>query len=145
MAKPKVLFLCTANSARSQMAEAFLRKYASDRFDAYSAGLEATDIHPYARKVMAEIGIDMAGQRAKGVSEFLGKMNPAYVIIVCEKVRQRCPTAFPATGATMIAWPIGDPAEAEGSEEDRLNKFRQARDQLDARIREWLGRGDERE
>lgn len=141
MVKPKVLFLCSANSARSQMAEALLRKRAGDRFDAYSAGLEPTDIHPYARKVMAEIGIDMAGQRAKGVGEFLGKMNPAYVIIVCEKARQRCPTAFPATGATMIAWPIDDPAEAEGTEEERLGKFRQARDQIEARIRDWLERG----
>lgn len=141
MTKPKVLFLCTANSARSQMAEALLRKHAGDRFDVYSAGLEPTQVHPYAMKVMAEIGIDMASQRAKGVGEFLGKMNPAYVIIVCEKARQRCPTAFPATGATIIAWPIEDPAEAEGTEEDRLRKFREARDQIAARIRGWLERG----
>jgi arsenate reductase len=80
----------------------------------------------------------MAGHRAKGVGEFLGKMNPAYVIIVCEKTRQRCPTAFPATGATMIAWPIDDPAEAEGTEEDRLRKFREARDQIAGRIKAWL-------
>jgi len=139
--KPKVLFLCTANSARSQMAEALLREHAGDRFDVYSAGLQPTQVHPYAMKVMAEIGIDMASQRAKGVGEFLGKMNPAYVIIVCEKARQRCPTAFPATGATMIAWPIDDPAEAEGTEEDRLRKFREARDQIAARIRDWLERG----
>ena len=141
MTKPKVLFLCTANSARSQMAEALLREHAGDRFDVYSAGLQPTQVHPYAMKVMAEIGIDMASQRAKGVGEFLGKMNPAYVIIVCEKARQRCPTAFPATGATMIAWPIDDPAEAEGTEEDRLRKFREARDQIAARIRDWLERG----
>jgi arsenate reductase len=123
------------------MAEALLRKHAGDHFDAYSAGLEPADIHPYARKVMAEIGIDMAGQRAKGVNEFLGKMNPAYVIIVCEKARQRCPTAFPAIGATIVAWPIDDPAEAEGTEDERLGKFRQARDQIEARIRDWLERG----
>ncbi|MBM4020596.1 MAG: arsenate reductase ArsC, partial [Planctomycetes bacterium] len=131
----------TANSARSQMAEAIPRKHAGDRFDVYSAGLEPAQIHPYAMKVMAEMGMDMAGQRAKGVSEFLGKMNPAYVIIVCEKARQGCPTAFPATGATMVAWPIDDPAEAEGTEEERLKKFRQARDQIEARIRDWLERG----
>ncbi|MCX5653899.1 MAG: arsenate reductase ArsC [Planctomycetota bacterium] len=141
MTKPKVLFLCTANSARSQMAEAILRKHAGDRFDVYSAGLEPTQVHPYATKVMAEIGIDMVGQRAKGVGEFLGKMNPAYVIIVCEKARQRCPTAFPATGATMIAWPIDDPAEAVGGEEERLSRFRETRDQIDARIRDWLEHG----
>jgi len=139
VAKPQVLFLCTANSARSQMAEALLRKCAGDRFEACSAGLEPTPIHPYARKVMAEIGIDMAGQRAKSVKEFLGKMNPAYVIVVCEKARQRCPTVFPATGATLLAWPIADPAEAEGGEEEILRRFREARDQIEARIGEWLG------
>jgi len=144
MAKPKVLFLCTANSARSQMAEAILRKLAGDRFDAYSAGLEPTQVHPYAVRVMAEVGIDLAGQRAKGVDEFLGRMNPAYVIIVCEKARRRCPTAFPATGATMLTWPIEDPAEAEGTEEDRLRKFREARDQIDARIKAWLEALDSR-
>ena len=138
MTKPKVLFLCTANSARSQMAEALLRKQAGDRFDVYSAGLEPTQVHPYAMKVMAEIGIDMAGHRAKGVKEFHGTMNPAYVIIVCEKTRQQCPTAFPATGATIIAWPIDDPAGAVGGEEERLGKFREARDQIEARIKAWL-------
>jgi len=138
MTKPKVLFLCTANSARSQMAEALLRKQAGDRFDVYSAGLEPTQVHPYAMKVMAEIGIDMAGHRAKGVGEFLGTMNPAYVIIVCEKARQRCPTAFPATGATIIAWPIVDPAGAVGGEEATLGRFREARDQIEARIKAWL-------
>lgn len=138
MTKPKVLFLCTANSARSQMAEAILRGRAGDRFDAYSAGLEPTQVHPYAVRVMAEVGIDIAGHRAKGVGEFLGKMNPAYVIIVCEKARQRCPTTFPATAATILAWPIDDPAEAAGSEDDRLAKFREVRDQIDARIRDWL-------
>jgi protein-tyrosine-phosphatase len=65
-------------------------------------------------------------------------MNPAYVIIVCEKARQRCPTAFPATGATMIAWSIVDPAEDAGSEEERLGRFREARDQIEARIKAWL-------
>jgi len=144
MTKPKVLFLCTANSARSQMAESLLRKQAGERFDVYSAGLEPTQVHPYATKVMAEIGIDMAGHRAKGVEEFLGKMNPAYVIIVCENARQRCPTAFPATGATMIAWPIVDPAVAVGSEEERLRKFREARDQIAARIKAWLEALDSR-
>ena len=138
MAKPKVLFLCTANSARSQMAEALLRKYAGDRFDVYSAGLEPTEVHPLAVRVMAEIGIDMAGHRAKSVSEFLGKMNPACVITLCEETRARCPRTFPATGATMLAWPMEDPAEAAGTEEDRLEKFRQTRDQIAARIRGWL-------
>jgi arsenate reductase len=124
------------------MAEALLRKHAGDRFEACSAGLDPTEIHPCARQVMAEIGIDMAGQRAKSVNEFLGRMNPAYVIIVCEKARQRCPTTFPATGATMLAWPIDDPAEAEGAEEERLRKFRQARDEIEARIKAWLSAGD---
>ena len=138
MPKPKVLFLCTANSARSQMAEALLKKYAGDRFEVYSAGTEPMEIHPYARQVMAETGIGMAGQYAKSMNEFLGKMNPAYVIVVCEKARTRCPIVFPAAGATLLAWPVDDPAEAEGTEETKLKRFRKARDEIDARIQAWL-------
>ena len=144
MARPQVLFLCTANSARSQMAEVFLRSSPATASMFSAPAWQPTALHPFARRVMAEIGIDMVGQYAKNVTEFLGKMNPAYVIIVCEKARRRCPTTFPATGATMLAWPIEDPAEAEGAEEDRLRKFREVRDQIDARIKAWLEALDSR-
>jgi arsenate reductase len=138
MTRSKVLFLCTANSARSQMAEGLLRKLAGDRFEVYSAGTAPTALHPLAVRVMAEVGVDLVGHYAKSVTEFLGRMNPAYVIFVCENARRTCPTTFPATGATMLAWPIDDPAEAQGDERTRLLAFRKARDELTARIQAWL-------
>jgi arsenate reductase len=138
MTRPKILFLCTANSARSQMAEGLLRKRAGDRFEVHSAGTVPTAVHPLAVRVMAEVGVDLAGHYAKSVTEFLGRMNPAYVIFVCDNALRTCPTTFPAVGATTLAWPIGDPAEAEGDEEARLLAFRKARDDLAARIEAWL-------
>nr|MBC7243775.1 arsenate reductase ArsC [Chloroflexota bacterium] len=134
--KPKVLFLCTHNSARSQIAEAFLKKYAGDRFEVYSAGLEPTAIHPYAKQVMEEIGISMDGHYAKSVQQWLGQVHFSYLITVCAKAEERCPI-FPGMGQ-RLSWPFDDPAAFEGSEEEKLNKFRQVRDQIEQRIREWL-------
>lgn len=134
---PKVLFLCTGNSARSQMAEAFLRHYANDRYDAYSAGLEPKGINPYTVRVMAERGIDLSGQRAKDVMEYLGRISFGYLITVCSNAEARCPTAVMGV-ARREHWPFDDPAAAEGSDEQILAKFREVRDQLDAKIQEWL-------
>jgi arsenate reductase len=134
--KPKVLFLCTGNSARSQMAEAFLRHYAGDRFEVYSAGLEPKEIHPYTRQVMAEVGLDLAGHRAKSVLEFLGKVHFGYLITVCADAERNCPT-FPGV-AKRYHWPFPDPAAFEGSEEEKLAQFRAVRDAIDKRIKEWL-------
>jgi arsenate reductase len=120
------------------MAEGLLRKLAGDRFEVHSAGTAPTAVHPLAIRVMAEVGIDLDGHRAKSVTEFLGRMNPAYVIFVCDNARRTCPTTFPAVGATILAWPIDDPAEAQGDEEARLLAFRKARDELTARIEAWL-------
>ena len=89
--RPQVLFLCTHNTARSQMAEAWLKKHAGDRFEVYSAGFESTDINPFTRQVMAEVGLDLSGQSSKGVKEYLGKINFAYVIIVCARAEKICP------------------------------------------------------
>jgi len=136
MKKTKVMFLCTANRARSQMAEAFLQKYAGDRFEVYSAGLEPKEVHPYTKKVMEEIGIDISDQRAKGLNQFLGKVHFGYLITVCSKAEEQCPT-FPAVGARLF-WPFEDPVTFEGSEEEKLNKFREVRDQIDERIKDWL-------
>jgi len=133
----KVLFLCTGNSCRSQMAEAFLRKYGSDRFEAFSAGLQPTEINPYTYKVMAELGLDLAGQRSKGVEEFLGKTLFQYLITVCDDADKNCPTVWPGLSKRMH-WSFEDPAKFEGSEEEKLQKFRAVRDQIQARIREWL-------
>ncbi len=136
MPKSKVLFLCTGNSARSQMAEALLRKYAGERFEVFSAGLEPQGINPFARKVMQEIGFDLNGHYSKDVSEFLGKTYFGYVITLCDNAESQCPI-FP--GASIrLHWPLEDPAGFQGSEEEKLNRFREIRDQIRERIESWM-------
>ena len=137
MARPKVLFLCKWNRARSQMAEAFLTRVAGDRFDVHSAGLGADAIHPMTMTVMAERGIDLSGRRAKGVREYLGKTNFAYIITVCDRAEPGCPT-FPGIGATRLDWPFPDPLAFEGDEQKQLSQFRYTRDAIEARIDAWL-------
>jgi arsenate reductase len=137
MDKIKVLFLCTGNSARSQMAEAFLRKYGSGRFEAYSAGLESKEIHPYTRLVMKEAGISLVDQRSKHLSEYLGKVHFGYVITVCAQADERCPAVFPGMGQ-RLHWAIDDPAAFYGTDAQILHEFRQARDEIDDRIQTWL-------
>ena len=134
--KGKVLFLCTGNSVRSQMAEAFLRKYAGDRFEVFSAGLEPGVVHPYTIRVMNEVGVDMSKHRSKSLSEYMGKMHFGYLITVCDRAEKKCPI-FPGMGIRMH-WPFEDPAKEEGSEAEKLTKFRQVRDLIDLRVREWL-------
>jgi len=136
MGKTRVLFLCTHNSARSQMAEAFLRRYAGDQFDVYSAGLEPKRINPYIRHVMDEAGIDISQQRSKDVMEYLGRIHFGYVITVCDSAEQNCPI-FPF-GTIRLHWSFEDPAHFEGPDEEKLDKFREVRDQTEARIRSWL-------
>lgn len=133
----KVLFLCTGNSCRSQMAEAFLRLYGSDQFEAFSAGLQPTEINPFTYKVMAELGLDLAGQRSKGVDEFLGKELFQYMITVCDDADKNCPTVWPGV-SQRLHWSFEDPAKIEGSEEERLAKFREVRDQIQRRVQEWV-------
>ena len=136
MEKVKVLFLCTGNSARSQMAEAFLRKHAGDRFEVFSAGLEPHGINPFARKVMEELGFDLSGQHSKDVEQFLGHDSFGYVITVCAHAESRCPI-FP--GASIrLHWPFEDPAVFQGTAEQKLAKFREIRDQIRVRIQSWL-------
>jgi len=134
--KPRVLFLCTGNSARSQMAEAFLRKHAGDRFEVHSAGLEPKGIHPLTRQVMEEVGLPLDGQRSKSLDEYFMKVQIGYLITVCSNAETRCPT-MPGVGVRLY-WPFEDPAAFEGTEEERLAKFRQVRDQIEARILAWL-------
>jgi phosphate transport system protein len=134
--RQKVLFLCTHNSARSQMAEAFLRKYAHDRYRVHSAGLEPGEINPYTRRVMAEVGLDLASQRSKSLSEYLGKVQFAYLITVCDNADEQCPF-FPGQG-TRLHWSFEDPSAAVGSEDEKLTRFRQVRDAIEARILEWI-------
>jgi len=136
MSKINFLFLCTANSARSQMAEALLRKHAGDRYEALSAGMEATSVHPLAVRVMNEIGIDISGQRSKNVKEYLGKIPLGHVIFVCAKAEKNCPYLYPPL--IPESWPFEDPAAATGTDEERMSKFREVRDQIEARIKTWL-------
>ncbi len=137
MSKVKVLFLCTGNSARSQMAEAFLRKYGEDEFEAYSAGLEPKAIHPNANRVMAEVGVSLGGQYSKHVKEYMGRVHFGYLITVCGEAETNCPTAFPGV-SRRIHWSFEDPAAFVGSEDDQLAKFRDVRDQIERRIKAWL-------
>lgn len=135
-AKAKVLFLCTGNSARSQMAEALLRKHAGDYFEAHSAGLEPKGVNPHTVRVLDEIGIDTSRHRSKSLREYLGQVNFGYLITVCSDAEQNCPI-FPGVSARMH-WPFEDPAKFEGSDEEKLAKFREVRDLIEARIRAWL-------
>jgi len=125
--KKTVLFLCTHNSCRSQLAEGLLKNLAGDKFDVYSAGVEPTSVHPLAIKVMEEVGSDISGQQSKSVDEFLDKEFD-YVITVCDNARQTCPF-FPGNHE-LLHWSLEDPAIALGSEEERLLMFRKVRDQL---------------
>jgi len=137
MRKTKVLFLCTGNSARSQMAEAFLREYAGDRFEAYSAGLEPKGINPYTIRVMEEIGLSLGGHHSKALSEYMGQVHFGYMITVCADAEEKCPSVFPGMGQ-RLHWGFEDPAAFVGSDDDTLHEFRQVRDQIDEQIKAWL-------
>jgi arsenate reductase len=137
MIKAKVLFLCTGNSARSQMAEAFLRKYGGDRFEAYSAGFEPKGIHPYTNRVMEEVGVSLSDQHSKHVKEYMGKVHFGYLITMCDEAEEGCPTTFPGMGR-RLHWLFEDPSAFMGSEDEKLAKFREVRDQIEQYIKAWL-------
>ena len=137
--KQRVLFLCTHNSARSQMAEGLLRNVAGDRFDVYSAGTEATLVRPEAIEVMAEVGIDISQQTSKTLERYLGEDWNA-VITVCDDANEACPV-FPGTAA-RDHWSFPDPSKATGSEEERLGVYRTVRDQIAAHVRELAAAED---
>ena len=141
MSKTKILFLCTGNSARSQMAEAFVRQYAADRFEPYSAGLAPSAINPYTVLVMREVGIDLDAHRSKDVTEYMGRMHFGYLITVCAQAEQNCPSSFPGV-SQRLHWAFEDPAAFVGSEEATLRKVREVREQIDERIRMWLAEHD---
>jgi arsenate reductase (thioredoxin) len=139
--KQKVLFLCFHNSARSQIAEGLLRALYGDRYEVYSAGVEASKVDPRAVKVMSEIGIDISGQRSKAMNEYRGILFDL-VVTVCDKAKEMCPICGIGLSAPAIA-PASkeaihrnfkDPALAAGSEEDQIKALRQARDE----IKDWI-------
>ncbi|OFW08357.1 MAG: protein-tyrosine-phosphatase [Acidobacteria bacterium RIFCSPLOWO2_02_FULL_59_13] len=131
----KVLFLCTGNSCRSQMAEGLLRHMGGAVIQAASAGTTPRPVHPDAIRCMQEIGIDISAQQSKSLAPFLQQQFD-YVVTVCDRARQSCPV-FPVPSESLH-WSIPDPAEAQGSEAERLEIFRQVRDDLAARIRQLL-------
>jgi arsenate reductase (thioredoxin) len=142
--KQKVLFLCTQNSARSQMAEGVLRHLAGDRFEVMSAGLDPTDeIHPCAIEAMTEVGIDISEQYPKRLNTYLGKEFFNYLIIVCARAEERCPKTFPGVG-TAFSWVFEDPRREEDLPyESMLERFRKVRDDIELKIKDWLEHPEE--
>jgi arsenate reductase len=131
----RVIFVCTHNSARSQMAEGMLRAWGGDRFEAFSAGTEATRVRPEAIRVMDEIGIDISGQTSKTLEPFLGQAF-GWLITVCDQAKEACPT-IPGV-AQQAHWSIDDPSDVGGDEAVRLQAFRAARDALRDRVHIFL-------
>ena len=136
MSRPRVLFLCTGNSCRSQMAEGWLRHQAGDRFEVFSAGTQPQGVNSDAVRVMQEAGVDISRQQSKSVSKVLGQ-HFAYVVTVCDRANEACPI-FPGAGQ-RLPWPFEDPAHAPGSDQQRLAVFRRVRDAIADRIRRFAG------
>jgi arsenate reductase len=135
MNRQRVLFLCTHNSARSQMAEGLVRSMAGDRFEVESAGTEATHVRPLAITAMDELGIDLRGHTSKALDQFLN--DPwDYVITVCDGANESCPV-FPGA-AKRVHWSFPDPSKAEGADAQKLQVYREVRDAIRARLKEWL-------
>jgi arsenate reductase len=137
-AKPNVLILCTGNSARSQMAEGFVKHYAGDRFAVHSAGMKpAARVNPFAVQAMRELGIDISAQHPKHADEFLGKMPVAYLITVCAAADSQCPAVISGVDQ-RLHWPFDDPAAIEGTDEEKLVGFRRIRDEIQGKINTWV-------
>jgi arsenate reductase len=142
----RVLFVCTGNSARSQIAEAVLGRIGADDFEVYSAGTEPKGVNPFTVQVLGEAGIDWSAARSKSVHEFLGQPFD-YVITVCDSARQTCPV-FPGVHE-RLHWDLEDPAEVDGPDEQKLAAFRGTYQELEGRIQSFVesalrnaGRGD---
>jgi arsenate reductase len=134
----RVLFVCTGNSARSQIAEALLGDLGGSDFAAFSAGTLPHGVSPYSTLVLGEIGIDWSGARSKSVTEFLGRPFD-YVITVCDRARQTCPV-FPGKHESLH-WDLDDPAEAQGTDAEKLEAFRRTRTEVAARLRPFVELG----
>ncbi len=134
-AKARVLFLCTGNSCRSQMAEGWARFLSRGRVDAFSAGTEPKPLHPLAIRVMHDVGIDISGQQSKAMETYLDQPFD-FVITVCDRAKERCPV-WPGI-KERIHWSFDDPADATGTEEERLRVFARVRDEIRTRIRLFL-------
>jgi arsenate reductase (thioredoxin) len=143
MTKTRVLFLCTHNSARSQMAEGLLRHLSRNHFEAMSAGTEATHVRPLAIRAMDEVGVDISAQESETLGRYLREPFD-YVITVCDEANEACPF-FPGA-SERLHWSFPDPSKAQGTEEERLEVFRRVRDDIEDRIRrELIGTDNEKE
>lgn len=136
MKKPNVIFLCTHNQARSQMAEVILKNLAGDHFNVFSAGFEPRDIHALTIEVMEEKGYDMSNHHSKDLSQYLGEKHFGIVITLCQKAEKLCPT-IPGV-STRLYWDIEDPTALKVSKEEKLEQFRKARDGIEEKIKSWL-------
>lgn len=136
--RQRVLFLCTHNSARSQMAQGLLNWLAPDRYEAYSAGTQATSVNPLAIKAMAELGIDISGHTSKTLDVYRG-LTFDLVVTVCSAAQEACPF-FPGA-RRQVHWGFADPSDVQGSDEERLAAFRHTRDLILAQLRQWLATG----
>ena len=139
---PRILILCTGNSARSQMAEGLLRELSGGKLDVYSAGSRPSTINPFAIQVMRERGIDISSQRSKHLNEYLAQPFD-YVITVCDDAAETCPI-FPGP-ARRIHWSFPDPAAISGSDDMRFAVFRETRDAIERRLKTWLAELRERQ
>jgi len=135
--KKRVLFLCTANSCRSQMAEGIVDHFLGDKIEAFSAGTEATCVNPTAIEVLKEIGIDISEHRSKNLSEFDGQIFD-YVITLCGSANETCPLYIGGTKKTHIGF--DDPAKAEGTKEEVLREFHRVRDEINERLKKYFFR-----
>ncbi len=133
--RQRVIFVCTHNSARSQMAEGMLRAWGGDRFEAFSAGTEATRVRPEAVEVMNELGIDISDQASETLEPYVGQPFD-WLVTVCDQAKEACPT-LPGV-ARQAHWSVADPSTSGGDEETRLEGFRAARDDLAGRVRSFL-------
>ena len=137
MTKKRVLFYCKHNSCRSQMAEAYLKHFAGDQFDVYSAGLSPELIHPFVWEVMEEDGISLRGQTSKSIDLYLGRELFDTIIIVCQSGEAECPRMYPFA-LNVERWPLSDPAQVTGGKDEMLEAFRQTRDEIKRRVQAWL-------
>lgn len=133
----RVLFLCTHNSSRSQMAEGLLRAHGGPAFEVFSAGTQPRSVHPLAIKVMREIGIDISDQTAKGIEAFATEPPMDLVVTVCDEAQEACP--FFPNARSQAHWGFPDPSRVTGTEEERLTAFRHIRDLIAAKITQFLG------
>jgi len=135
--KQNVLFVCSHNSARSQMAHGWLEHLAGDRFEVASAGVEPGRVNPLSVRAMAEVGIDISTHSARDIREFLGRWKVDSLIIVCDKASQTCPRIWPGV-CERLNWSFDDPSAATGSEEERLAVFRRVRDEIHRALEQWI-------